>query len=458
MREKHREKTAESPMMTKEGKEQLYYYSLKKMAEVNVEHSKVELTGLNDIKAFYYMSNELIKKNPDRKFAVIRMDIYRFKTVNEFCGRTEGDNFLKYIADCFRKYESDTAIAAHLRADIFAICMPFREQDELVSVVKDINQRISAYPLSCKVLPAFGICVSSGDMDASLMCDYADLALQNIKGKAYALYEFYDEQMREELLHEKRIENNVAEALRDNEFTVYIQPKVDMRSGKIVGGEALVRWISPKDGFIYPDMFVPVLEKSGYIVDVDDYVCEKVFEAVRAWIDKGISPVPISINISRIHVYQETFCRMLCDLSRRYMVAPKYIVLEVTESMFTEYADKLYRNIEFLQHQGFKFSMDDFGAGYSSLNMLKNEPVDEVKIDRFFLKDIEKKKSQIVIRNVVNMIKELGLDMIVEGIETEEQAQLLMSYGCYYAQGFYYYKPMPVEEFEKELERTCHTR
>jgi diguanylate cyclase (GGDEF)-like protein len=445
-------------MMTKEGKDELYYYSLKKMAEVNAEHSKVELTGLNDVRAFYYISNEVIKKNPDLKFAVIRMDIYRFKTVNEFCGRKEGDNLLKYIADCFRKYESDTIVAAHLRADIFAICMPFNDSEELVRVVKNINQEICAYPLSCKVLPAFGICVASDGMDVSLMSDYADLALQNIKGKAYALYEFYDEQMREELLREKRIENNVADALRDNEFIVYIQPKVDMRNGKIVGGEALVRWISPKDGFIYPDMFVPVLEKSGYIVDVDAYVWERVFEAVRSWIDKGISPVPISINISRIHVYQETFCRMLCDLSRRYMVAPKYIVLEVTESMFTEYADKLYRNIEFLQQQGFKFSMDDFGAGYSSLNMLKDEPVDEVKIDRFFLKDIEQKKSQIVIRNVVNMIKELGIDMIVEGIETEEQAQLLMSYGCYYAQGFYYYRPLPIEEFEKELERTCHTR
>lgn len=224
-----------------------------------------------------------------------------------------------------------------------------------------------------------------------------------------------------------------------------------MRSGEIIGGEALIRWHSVKEGIIYPDEFIPVLEKSGYIVDVDAYVWEKVFAAIHIWKTGGITPVPISVNVSRSHVYQKSFAGVLEKLAQQYDVEPYYVPLEVTESMFTEYVDKLYKNITRLQSAGFRFSMDDFGAGYSSLNMLKDEPVDEVKIDRFFLKDIKKEKSQIVIRNVIHMIQELQLDMIVEGIETKEQAELLMNYGSYKAQGYYYYKPMPMTEFEQLL-------
>ena len=224
-----------------------------------------------------------------------------------------------------------------------------------------------------------------------------------------------------------------------------------MRSGEIIGGEALIRWHSVKEGIIYPDEFIPVLEKSGYIVDVDAYVWEKVFAAIHIWKTGGITPVPISVNVSRSHVYQKSFAGVLEKLAQQYDVEPYYVPLEVTESMFTEYVDKLYKNITRLQSAGFRFSMDDFGAGYSSLNMLKDEPVDEVKIDRFFLKDIKKEKSQIVIRNVIHMIQELQLDMIVEGIETKEQAELLMNYGSYKAQGYYYYKPMPMAEFEQLL-------
>ena len=159
-----------------------------------------------------------------------------------------------------------------LRADIFTICLPFKNKKQLSDIAVALHEKICAYPLFCKALPAFGICISKNHMDISLMCDYADMALQKIKGKAYAIYEFYDDKMRKEMMREKRIENNVAMALRDEEFKVYIQPKVDMRSGEIIGGEALIRWHSVKEGIIYPDEFIPVLEKSGYIVDVDAYV------------------------------------------------------------------------------------------------------------------------------------------------------------------------------------------
>ena len=200
---------------------------------------------------------------------------------------------------------------------------------------------------------------------------------------------------------------------------------------------------------ISPGEFIPIFERNGFIMKLDFYVWEHACKLLRSWLDKGYDPMPISVNVSRSHVYQKSFAGVLEKLAQQYDVEPYYVPLEVTESMFTEYVDKLYKNITRLQSAGFRFSMDDFGAGYSSLNMLKDEPVDEVKIDRFFLKDIKKEKSQIVIRNVIHMIQELQLDMIVEGIETKEQAELLMNYGSYKAQGYYYYKPMT--EFEQLL-------
>jgi diguanylate cyclase (GGDEF)-like protein len=429
-------KVNESPMMTDMGKEELYLYSLKKMAYENVARNRSTLTNLYGNKAFFFMANELMRDFPEQRHAVIRMDIYRFKTVNEFCGRSEGDGLLKHISDCFRKYESKSAVVGHLRADIFVLCTVFNEREDLIKIVEDINNKINKYPMQYKVLPAFGICIKEEGMDISLMCDYADLAIQEIKGKVYKLYSFYDNAMREKMLYEKRRENEISGALNNGDIKVYIQPKVDMVTKKIIGGEALVRWLHPQDGFLRPDMFVPVLERSGHIVEMDQFVWDKVFSSIRSWIDKGIKAVPISVNVSRIHVYQSNFIDVLNKMTEKYSIPPKYVPLEVTESAFTENARKLFGNIEILQEKGFYFSMDDFGSGYSSLNMLKDEPIDEVKIDRTFIRDMNDVKSKVVVRNIIHMLKELNIDIMAEGVETEEQAMLLTAYGCTRAQGY----------------------
>ncbi len=441
-----------SPMMTEDGKKELYLYSLKKMAVGNANKDKVTLTNLYGIKPFFYIANELMRSRKDLNYAVIRMDIYSFKTVNEFCGREAGDDMLKYIADCFRKYESDVTVVGHLRADIFVMCVPFNDKQELVDIVTDIKKKIDIYPLSCKAFPAFGICISKDDMDISLMCDYADLAMQRIKGKVFTYYAFYDDKLRDQLMYERRIQNEIEDALENENIKVYVQPKVNMKSGKIVGGEALVRWVHPSNGFIGPDKFIPVLEKSGHIVDVDTFVWRKVIENIGKRIKQEKRVVPISLNVSRVHVYNSKFVETLEEYITKYNISPEYVPLEVTESMFINNEMNFYDKVAKLQNRGFKFVMDDFGAGYSSLNMLKAEPVDEVKIDREFLSDIENKKSQIVIRNIINMINELELDIIAEGVETEKQAKLLQSYGCDKAQGFLYYKPIPIKDFDKLLD------
>ena len=408
-------------------RDELYLYSLKKMADNNINSNESPLTGLYGIKAFFYQSNELMKKNPDKRFAVIRMDIYHFKTVNEFCGRQEGDKLLKYISELFQRYIGEYAVAGHLRADIFTLCTKFEDEQQLIDISKDIKKEIDSYEISCKIIPAFGICTNAGNLDISLMCDYADLALNRIKGKVFRVYEFYDTDMREKMLFEKKIENDILPALKNDCIKTYIQPKVDMRTGRIVGGEALVRWQREDGSMVYPDEFIPVIEKNGYVLDVDDYMWDKVCYYIKQLEKEGKTPVPISINVSRMHV---------------------------TESAFTSEESSLYRKIKSLQDCGYRFSMDDFGSGYSSLGMLKDEHVDEVKIDKTFVDDIATDKGRILLKNVIQMIRALGIDMIAEGVETKEQADFLVNNGCIYAQGFYYYRPMPIEDFVLLLEKS----
>lgn len=436
-------------------KDELYLYSLKKMAESNINISESPLTGLRGIRAFYYQANELMNNNADKQFAVIRMDIYHFKTVNELCGRQEGDKLLKYIAGLFQKYVGEYAVTGHLRADIFALCTSFNDKNELTDIAKSIKKSIDNYDIACKIIPAFGICIKDSNMDISVMCDYASLAAQNIKGKVFKTYEFYDNDMRERMLLEKKIENEVMPALKNDYIKAYVQPKVDMRTGCIVGGEALVRWILPDGGMIYPDKFIPVIEKNGFVIDVDNYMWDKVCQHICKLKKKGIKPVPISINVSRMHVYQENFIENMIKLTDKYGISPEFIPLEITESAFTSEENSLYRKVESLQDYGYKFSMDDFGSGYSSLSMLKNEHVDEVKIDKTFVDDIATEKGRILLKNVIRMISNLGIDMIAEGVENKEQADFLVENGCIYAQGYYYYKPMPIEDFVILLEKSC---
>lgn len=246
-----KDNTTNSKIMSDE----LYLYSLKKMAALNAKKNESPLTGLYGIKAFFYEANELMKNNSDKKFAVIRMDIYHFKTVNEFCGREEADKLLKYISGLFCDYEGEFCVAGHFRADIFVLCTSFDDKQELIDIVNSIRSRIDQYNIQCKVLPAFGICINHNNMDVSLMCDYADLAIKKIKGKVFKTYEFYDNAMRESMLLEKKIENDVLPALKNDYIKAYVQPKVDMHNGHIIGGEALVRWQNDKE-MIYPDQLV----------------------------------------------------------------------------------------------------------------------------------------------------------------------------------------------------------
>ncbi len=429
--------------------EYLYLYSLRKMAEANMSTQRTNLTNLLNLRAFLFKADDLIRYQDD-KFAIIVMDIAGFKMINEFCSRQAGDDLLKYIADCFRCYESDKTAVAHLRADIFALCTPYETEDDLIAIVTDLSDRIKAFPINCKVMPAFGICPAyDKSISASYLQDYAFIAQKTVKGKYFTNYAFFDTTMRDKMLLEKKVENGFDEALSNDQFQLYIQPKVDMRNGRIVGGEALVRWIHPMEGLIPPDSFIPVLEKNTSIIDMDKYIWKKVYQFVSELKEKYDIELPISINISRLHAYDNTFVATLKNLTKEYQVSPFLVPLELTESAYSDRAGLMYDKIHTLKNYGFVFSMDDFGSGYSTMNMLGSQPVDEIKIDRVFLDHMEDPKSQIIIQHSIDMIHALGLRIVVEGVETELQKDMLIQWGCHVAQGFFFYKPMPVENFKK---------
>ncbi len=438
-------------LLTEEAKKEHYIYTLKKLVDENEDKEYDSLTGLMKRKAFNYYAYEMINSNKDKKFAIILLDIYRFKTVNEFFGREAGDKILIYISEIFKKYQKDYCVAAHLRADIFAMAIEFKSQEELISIADDISESILEHPFECRLMPAIGICVSqTNDEPISIMCDYANLALETIKGKVFNSYAFYDEKYRKKLLADKRIENDMVKALRTGQFDIYIQPKVDLKTGIVNGGEALVRWNHPTYGVMFPKDFLPIFEQNGFIIELDIYIWEKVFKLIRSWLDRGIKPVPLSMNLSRIHSRNLIFEDKLNYLSEKYNVAPGYVRIELTESSFMENEEQLFEVMQRMRSGGFTFSVDDFGTGYSAMALLKKQPIDEVKIDKEFISGfINQKKSRIILQHIIAMMTELDIEVIAEGVENKEQADFLFECGCKSAQGFMYHKPVSIQEFEE---------
>lgn len=446
--------TFEKPNTYKEEYIDMDLRTLREMAEQHVESNRTQLTGLYNYKAFIYLNDEMMRQNPTAKAAVILMDISNFKAVNEFSGRNEGNRMLIFFADLFRHFEQTRprTCISHIRADNFCLGTIYQDEQELIDIVTYMKQKIHDYPLPYRVLPAFGICTNQGRaMQTTYMKDCASIAVNRIKGKFYASYIFYDDDMRLQLMREKEIENYFIDALEKHGLCLFIQPKVDMETGRIVGGEALMRLSHPQKGMLSPAEFMPILERSGLIVETDAYIWEEVFAYLAGLKKSGRPLIPISVNVSRVHVHDNAFCERLLKLSEKYQIDPKYVPLEITEGTFQADEIVMHQNVEFLQTKGFAISMDDFGTGYSTFNMLKDWNMDEIKLDKELLTGIEGVKAQIVNSHLIDLLKALNVNILNEGVETQEQKKFLLDCGCKYVQGFLFYKPMPVEEFDRLL-------
>ena len=413
---------------------------------------KDPLTGLYNQRGFYTHTYNLLHENENSKYIICCINIYKFKVVNDLYSVFTGDTLLIYLAKKLKGYVGETGTVARLNADNFAVCMPydFETEPDYESLISVLDSWLEDYPLGFRIYTHCGIYeVSDLEVPVSIMCDRANLAILEIKGNYDIRFFVYDERLRKRILEEQEILNDMKPALMDNQFVPYYQPKFNMETGKLVGAEALVRWIHPEKGMISPGLFVPVFEKNGFIASLDQNVWESVCRDISTWIKRGYTIAPISINVSRAELYNRNLTDIILGLLRKYEVPVELVQLEITESAYMDNSDQMISIVEQLKSHGFKILMDDFGSGYSSLNTLKDVPVDILKLDLKFLYNMENNvKANYILKSVVQMARRLNLSVIAEGVETEQQAEFLRSIGCYRAQGYLYSRPIPREAYE----------
>lgn len=428
--------------------------------EINWMNNIDAVTGIYNEETFLKKTRNMIRTYSDRKFALLRFDIDRFKVFNELFGFEAGNELLESIGDAFRKTERPTATYGHLYADNFIVCIEANLIDAPTA-----PQRIADFlqPLQ----PNFEFVVRVGiyvlddpTLDLSIACDRTLLALRSAKKSYTNRVAYYNDDMLSFLKDEQSLTADMALALERSEFAVYLQPQYDYATRKLIGAEALVRWIHPTKGLIPPGVFVPLFERNGFITQLDECIWDKTCALIRDWIDKGLNPVPVSVNISRRDIYQADLVGILVRLLGKYRLTPDNLRLEITESASIDNPQKFIKIVERLRNIGFCVEMDDFGSGYSSLNTLKDMPIDIIKLDMKFIMDAtthlaagmgDTSKSGIILNSVINMANWLQMPVIAEGIETKEQADYLRSIGCLQMQGYYFARPMPSEQYEKLL-------
>ena len=409
-----------------------------------------ELTGLPLSKAFLYQVAGFLA-SADESWLLLTTDLDNFKFFNDLYGRKAGDKVLTTIGSIFLKHREETGgLAGYMGSDDFSLL--FREGSlSIEDLYREIHDVVVNYGVSVGFLPSIGITRAKKGLSALRLYDQTSLAIREAKTGFENRIRYYDPGMAEETENEFLILADFQAALAQNEITFYLQPQVRSSSGRLVGAEALARWIRPDGTIIPPSLYIPILEKYGFVTDLDKSIWEQVCIWIRAWLDQGNPLIPISINVSQIDIFTIDVPRHLQDLIKRYSLPWNALKIEITESACGQDSKKVRSVMHQLREIGFLVMMDDFGSGYSSLNMLHELELDVIKIDAHFLQMDSSTESRgiHILESVVNMTKTLGLPVIIEGVETEEQKEFLAHLGCRYMQGYYFYRPLPLAKFEE---------
>lgn len=425
---------------------------LKEIREVNNTIAVLErdqLTNLYRASAFYYKAKKRMDEEPEEEFDIIVLDISNFKLVNEIFGRQSGDRLLKSFALFMVGIEdTELGVLARIAADDFYLLMPKR-----LHFYDKLNQEVERffknYPLPVHLSAKIGVYrIQEEKISVEQMCDRARLALDSIDKNSDKRIGFYNDKLHENLILEHKILDSVQDALKNHEFKLYLQPKVNMITGEMIGAEALVRWVHPELGFVFPNKFIPLLERENMIYDVDKYIWEETCKVLKLRKERGLKAIPISINVSRGDFYEKDLIDVLVQLVNKYDLNREQLHLEIIERAYVNDSEHIFVVLSELRKNGFIIEMDDFGTGESSLAMLAQMPVDYLKLERYFLVAAEDNKRQLeIIRLIINLAKTLEMNVIAEGVETDEQAAVLLSMGCQCAQGYLYGRPAPAQEF-----------
>ena len=414
----------------------------------------------NNLSDYYYnhsFMERLRKRLPEilpNTYCIVAIDIEHFRLFNKLYGRSSGDEVIRYIYTCLKQSALEyDGIDAYLGGDNFVAFLP--DDDEVLNNIRQkIIKKFSEWNNTSAFFPLFGVyTIKDTSVLPELMYDHAMLALSHAEEDYKWHICRYTIEMESSLEKEVYLLAAIEEGLEKGEFTFFAQPQCNIATGQIVGAEALVRWQKPDGEVLLPGGFIPVLEKNKMIDQLDRYVWEKVCQWLKGWIDQGYSPVPISINVSRIDIYAMDVPKYIFSLLEKYQIPEHLIKIEITESAYTENNNRISHAVNTFRNRGLVVMMDDFGCGYSSLNMLKNIPVDVLKLDMRFLqfKEEERQKSANILESIVNMAGLLHLPIVVEGVENESQEKFVQKLGCRYIQGFYYYKPLPIKKIEELL-------
>ena len=409
---------------------------------------KDQLTGLYNLPSFYVHVKDLLEEYPREKFVVLFFNIDHFRVFNDVYGTYISDRLLRSIGKKLKSSCEEKTVCGHSTADDFFICRPVENFSAKECYEKFSALLVEAFP-SYSFSVRLGYCpIELGD-DPTQICDRALIAQKSVKNEYNRHWASYSPEMLKAIVEDNQVTGEVSGALENGNFIPYFQPQYNYTTGEIVGAEVLMRWLHPERGLLLPLKFIPVLEKNGFIYELDKYAWRKACTYMRQWKEEGISFPPLSVNVSRRDIYQDDLIDTLVGLVKEFDLEPGDLRLEITESGYIEDAQRLSATIKKLSELGFYIEMDDFGSGYSSLSILKDLPFNLVKLDMSLVRESGKSgKSGSILTSIVHLAHQIGVPVIAEGVETYSQAEFLKSIGCHYMQGFLFSKPVPFEEYD----------
>ena len=420
------------------------------------------VTGGMSYARFEKLAREIIHKSEPNAYTFISLDVHSFKLINDINGGGGGNATLMYIYSVLKKYINKNELMCRVDADIFNLLVTTKPVAEMERILAEFTDDLNSFNINKRNkyylrIKAGFYTIPNGMISFMAIRDRANIARKIAKTQQTSklfTYDVFDEQVLLRQTKEREFENMMGQSLQNNEFKVYLQPKINIQTGDVAGAEALVRWESSVYGTIKPDSFVSIFERNGFIVQIDLNIFEQVCRFLRKRIDANLKPVPISVNLSRLHLFNENFIDDFIAIRKQYDIPASLLEFEITESMAFEQLESMKTFINKIHEAGFTCSIDDFGSGYSSLNALGDIPADVLKLDKAFFSDTanQKNRNKKIVSSIISLAKKLEMKVVAEGIETTEQANFLQEIECDIIQGYIYSKPLPVAAFEKFLE------
>lgn len=412
------------------------------------------LTGGYNWLYFEKKGNSLLKKRSasENRYAIIHLKLRKYRSYCTCFGVKEGEVLIEKCYASLKKQLKHGELLVHRENAEFDLLLKGVDKSTAVTRIEAMEAALNAVSPNIKLYYGVGVYLTQkGDRDIEQLCNNAMLACDMLGEESENKIAFFDVELNNQRIWERKVEDDLDRALTNKEFQVYLQAKIQTKKETLAGAEALVRWIHPEDGFIPPNKFIPILEKNGFITKLDDYMLEEVAALQAKWIAQGRKIVPISVNVSRAHFTRSDLAEHIAAIVDKYHVPHDVIELELTESAFFDDKKLLLDTVKKLRDSGFCVSMDDFGAGYSSLNSLKEMHIDVLKIDADFFRGVdEQERGQLIVSEVIDLAKKLDMKIVAEGIESREQVDFLTEQECDLIQGYFFAKPMPAEEFAQK--------